>query len=83
MAYFTILGFVFPFLFTMSVLPYLTTVLVLKTNTFLVSSKSLLVFLTFSLRLSDSLSNGPMILDDMISVLYVLHPVNSRISSRF
>ena len=49
----------------------------------LVSSKYPLVFLTFSLGLSDPLGNGPMILYDMISVLDLLHPVNSIISSIF
>ena len=83
MAYLTTIGYVFFFLSTMSVFPSLTTVSVVKTNAFLVSSKSPLVFLTFSLGLSDSLGNGPMILDDTISVIDLLHPVNSIISSRF
>ena len=38
-------------------------------------------FLTFSLGVSDSLGNGQMVLDDMISVLDIFHPVNSGISA--
>ena len=67
--------------FTMEVFPYLTTASVVVTNAFLISSKSPLIFLIFSLGLSDYLGNGPMLLDDMISVFDLLHPVNSRISS--
>ena len=63
---FTALGFVFPFLSTMSLFPPLTTLSVVATNSFLVSSKYPLVFLTFSLGLSYSLGNGQMILYDMI-----------------
>ena len=70
----------FPFFQTMSVFPTLKTVSVVVTNVCLVSSKSPLVFLTFSLGVSYSLGNGQMVLDDMISVLDILHPVNSRIS---
>ena len=83
MASFIKLGLVLLLLSTMSVFPYLKTMSVVVTNDFLVSSKSLLVFLIFSIGLLDSLRNGPMILDDMISVIDLLHPVNSRISSSF
>ena len=48
---------------------------------FYFTCKSPLVFLTFSLDVSDSLGNGKMVLGDMISVLDILHPVNSRISA--
>ena len=47
----------------------------------LISSKSPLDFSTFSLGASGFLGNDPMILDDNILVLDLLHPVNSRISS--
>ena len=70
----------FHYLSTMSVFPSLTTVSVLFTNAFLVSFKSLLVFLTLSIGVSDSLGNGEMVFDDMISVLGLLQPVNSKIS---
>ena len=83
MASFTTLGFVFLFLSTISVLTSLTTVSVVVTNAFLVSSKFPLVYLTFSLGVSDSLVNGQMVLDGMVSVLDLLHHVNSRISSIF
>ena len=75
--------FCFNFLSTMSVLPSLTTMSVVVTNEFLVSSKSPLILLNFSLGLSDFLGNGSLILDDMISVLDIMYPVNYRISSRF
>ena len=70
--------FCFPFLSTISVVPSLTTVSVEVDNSFLVSYKSPLDFLTFSRGLSDSSVN-----DDIISVLDILHPVNSIISSSF
>ena len=73
--------FVLPYLSTMSVFPYLTTVSVVVTNDCLVSSKSPLVFLNFSLGVSDYLGNGKMVLGDMISVLDLPHPVNSIISA--
>ena len=80
---FTTLGF-FSFFFVYHVsMPFLKTVSVVITNAFLVSSKSPLFFLTFSLGLSDYLGNGSMILDYMISLIDILHPVNSRISSIF
>ena len=71
MAYYATLGFDFPFL-----------------STFLIGASDFLSnwpldFLTSSLGAYDSLGNGPMISDDMISVLDLLHPVNSRISSSF
>ena len=78
MAYSTTLVFVFLFLSITSVFPYLTNVSVAVTNSFLISYKSPLAFLNFSLGLSNSLGN-----DEMILVLDILHPVNSRISSRF
>ena len=49
----------------------------------LISSKSPLAFSKFSLGESVFLGNGPMVLDDMISVLDLSHPVNYIISSRF
>ena len=87
--------FDFPSLSTMQVFPFLTNILVVVTNTCLVSSKYPLIFLTFSLDVSDYLGNGRMVLDGMISVidiftlltlesvLDIIHPVNSVISSRF
>ena len=69
-----------PYLSTTSVFPSLTTMSVVVTNACLVSSKSPLVFLTFSLGVSYSLGNGKMVLDEMISVLDLSQPVNSRIS---
>ena len=60
--------------------PFLSTVLIVGTRGFLVSSKSSLGLLTFSLGASDFLGNGPMILDYMVLVLDLLRPVNSRIS---
>ena len=77
----TTLGFYLPSLSTMSVFPSLTTVSVVVTNYCLASSKSPLVFLTLSIGVTDSLGNGQIVLDEMISVLYLLHPVNSRISA--
>ena len=78
MDYFTTLVFFF-----MSVFPSLTTVSVLVTNDFSVSSKSPLVFLTVILGLSDLLGNGSLIFEEMISVLDILYPVNYRIKVRF
>ena len=83
MDYFTTLGFVFLFLPTFSVFTYLKTVSLGVTNSFLVSSKSPLFFLTFSPGLSYLLGNGSLIFEDMISVLDLTQPVNSRISSSF
>ena len=84
MASFT--SYCFPFLSTMSVLPSLATVSVVVTNYFSVSSKYPLVFLTLLLELSYFFGNGSLILDDIISVLDILHsvigllhPVNYRI----
>ena len=71
------------FLSTMSVFPSLKTVLVVVTNAFSVSSKYQLVFLTFSFGLSDFFGNRSLILEDIISLLDILQPVNSRISSIF
>ena len=71
MASFTALGFV-PTL----VLHSLTTVLVVVTNDFYVSSKSPLVFLTVILGLLDFFGNWSLIFEDMISVLDILYPVN-------
>ena len=70
-----------PSLSTMSVFTSLTTVSVVVTNDCLVSSKYPPVFLTFSLGVSYSLGNGKMVLDEMILVLDIIHPVNSRISA--
>ena len=71
MASFTTIGFV-----PMSVIPSLTTVTVVVTNAFSVSSKSPLVFLNFSLGLSDIFGNGSLIFEDMFPVLDLLYPVN-------
>ena len=71
--------FDFPYLSTMSVFPSLKNVSVVVTNAYLVSSKHPLVFLTLSLGVSDSLGNGQMVFGDMIPVLDILHPYNSRI----
>ena len=65
----------------MAVLTSKKNVSVVVTNACFVSSKYPLVFLTFSLGVSDYLVNGKMALDDMISVLGILHPVNSIISA--
>ena len=65
----------------MLVFQSLTTVSVVVTNAFLVSSKNPLVFPTFTLGVSDYLGNGQMVLGDMISVLDLLRPVNSIISA--
>ena len=73
----------FYFFSTMSVLPSLATVSVVATNAFSDSSKSPLLFLTFSLGLSYFFGNGSLIFDDMISVIDLLHPFNSRIKVRF
>ena len=83
MASFTTLGIVLLFLSTMSVFTSLETVSVVVTNEFLVSSKYPPVFITFSLGSSDYLGNGNMVLDETISVIDILHTVNSRISSSF
>ena len=40
-------------------------------------------FLTFSLGVSYSLGDDPMVLDEIISMIDLLHPINSRISSIF
>ena len=74
MDYFTTLGSV-----TISVFPSLTTVSVVVTNAFSVSSKYPLVFLTFSLGLSDFFGNESLIFEDIISVLDSIHPIKSRI----
>ena len=97
----TTLRFFFHFLSTVSVVPSLSTISIVVTNAFLVSSKYPLDFLTFSLGAynflgngplafltlslgaSDLLRNGPMILDDIILVLDLIHPVSYRISSSF
>ena len=73
----------FSFFSNMSVFPSFTTILVVVTNAFSVSSKSPLVFLTLSLGLPNLVGNGSLILDDVILVLDILRPVNSIISSRF
>ena len=65
----------------MSVFPSMTTVSVVVTNACLVSYKSRLLFIYFSLGVSDSLGKGQMVLDDIISVLDLLHPINSGISA--
>ena len=41
------------------------------------------VLLIFSLGAYDFLGSGQMVLDDMISVIGIIHPVNYRISSIF
>ena len=61
MSSFTALGSVFLLFSTMSVFPYLTTVSVVVTNAFSVSYKYPLVFLSFSLVLSDLFGNGSLI----------------------
>ena len=78
-----ILGFVLLFLSTISVFPYLKTVAVVLNNACLVSFKSPLVFQNFSLGVSYSLGDEPMLLYDMVLMIDMSHPVNSRISSRF
>ena len=57
--------------------------LILVTNGSLISSKPPLDFSIFSLGASDFLDNRKIILDDMVLVLDLLHPVNSIISSSF
>ena len=52
-------------------------------TTISISPKYLLEVSTFSLGASDFLGNGPMVLDDMISVLDLIHHVNYIISSIF
>ena len=79
-AYSTTVCFDFPSLWTMSVFPSLTTVSVVVINNSLISSKYPLVFLNFSLGVSYYLGNGKIVLGDLIPVLDILHPVNSRIS---
>ena len=78
MSFFTTIGFV-----PISVFPSLTTVSLVVTNAFSVSSKPPLIFPTFSIELSDFFGNGSLICEDMISVLDILHLVNSRIKVRF
>ena len=56
----TVLGFDFHFLSTVSIFPSLSTLSIVVTNYFSISSKSPLDFLTFSLGASDSLGNGPL-----------------------
>ena len=77
-ASFTTLGFV-----PMSILPYLTTVSVVVTNDFLVSSKYPLVFLTFILGLSDLFGNGSLIFEDMLSVLDLFYLIKYIIKVSF
>ena len=81
MASSTTFCFGFPYLSTISLFPHLATVSVVVNNSCLVSSKSSLVFLTFSLGVSDSLGNGQIALGDMISVLDIIHPIKYIISA--
>ena len=83
MLFTTTLVFVFPFLSTVSVVPYLETASIVVINTSLISFKPPLDFITFSLGVSDLSDNRPIILDDMTLALNILHPVNPRISSIF
>ena len=78
MTYFITLAF-----FPISVFPYFTTVLVVVTNAFSVSSESPLVFPTVIPGLSDFFCNRSLIFEDMISVLDLLYPVNYIIKVRF
>ena len=66
------LGLDFLYFSTMSVFSSFTTMSVVVTNVCLVSSEYPPVFLTFLCL---------MVLDDMISVFDILHPVNSRSSA--
>ena len=66
MAYSTTFCFDLHYLSTMSVFPSSKTVSVVVTNACLVSSKSPIVFLNFSLGVSDYSGNGKMVLFDMI-----------------
>ena len=83
MPFTTTLVFVFPFLSTVSLVPYLATASILVINAFLISFKPPLDFITFSLGVSDLSDNRPIILDDMTLALNILHPVNPIISSIF
>ena len=78
MDYFTTLGFV-----PISVLPSLETLSVVVNNTFLVSSKSPLVFLTVMLGFSDLFFNGSLVFQDMISVLGILCTDNYKTKVSF
>ena len=78
MASFTTLRFV-----SMSTFHYLTTVSVVVTNDFSVSSKSIPVFLIGILGLSYIFCNGSLIFEDMISVFDILYPDNYKIKVRF
>ena len=78
MSSFTTIGFV-----PVSVIPSLTTVTVVVTNAFSVSSKSRLVFLTFILVLSYLFGNKSLIFEDNISVLDSLYLVNYIIKISF
>ena len=49
----------------------------------LISSNYTLEFSTFSLGATDFLGNGPIILDELVLVLDLLYPVDSRIISSF
>ena len=82
MAYFATLGF-FSFFFNHVSIPFLDNRVSSSDQCLFGIIQIPTFFLTFSIGLSDSLGNGPMILDDIISVLDLLHPFNSRISSRF
>ena len=62
-------------------LPSMSTMSILVTNGSSISSKYPLDFSTFSLGAYFLLGNGPMILDNTILVLDLIHPVNSIISS--
>ena len=73
--------FDFPSLINMPLLSSLKTVSVVVTNVSLVSSKYPLVFPTFTLGVSDYLGNGQMVLGDIISVLDLLHTVESILSA--
>ena len=76
-------SFDLPSLSTISVFPSLKTVSVVVTNDYLVSSKSPHVFLTFSFGLSYFFVNGSLKFEDIVSVLDLFHPVNSRIKVIF
>ena len=80
MASSTTFCFGFPYFSTMLVFPYLKTVSVVVTNDCLISSKYPHSFSIFSTCKSDSLGSEQMVLDYMISVLDLLHHVNSIIS---
>ena len=78
MASFTTLGFI-----PMPLFPTLTTVLVVVTNNFYISSKPPLVFLALILGLSDFFYKGPLIFEDIISLLDLIYLVNSKIKISF